>query len=155
MSQLYTTSEASEKTGIPASTIRSWLSRHAGVFQVDVHLIIDENGRKLWTEAGLEMLRSRVNASENATVNAADNDAKDLLEALLDKDAETLATEYWRRLPGRVLHRIKSMRETPTPQQRQIVQTAVTAALNAGTNHLLLPVYQPMLLEGSDAETAE
>ncbi|MBD2438269.1 helix-turn-helix domain-containing protein [Nostoc sp. FACHB-110] len=157
MSQLYTTPEAAEITGIKESTIRSWLRRHPEVFQIDVHVVVDEHGQKLWTEAGIEMLRSRRTAPKNATGNDAesdaDDDAVDFLESLLETDAQALALEYWRQLPGRVLRRIKLMREQPTPEERVIVANSVRAALNAGTNHLLLPVYQPMLLGRNDDET--
>ncbi|MBD2204952.1 hypothetical protein H6G33_04165 [Calothrix sp. FACHB-1219] len=152
MDNLYTTPQASQVTGIPEGTIRSWLSRHPGVFQIDVHLIADEHGQKLWTEAGIELLRSR-RASKNAADDVAENDAGDLLESLLDHSAETLALEYWRLLPGRVLHRIKQMQQNPTPQQRQVIQTSVHAAINAGTEHLLLPTYQPILLGGDEQPT--
>jgi hypothetical protein len=126
------------------------LSRHPEVFQVDVHVVIEESGRKLWTDAGIELLRSR-RATENAAENDADFSANDLLESLLENDSTALAREYWRQLPGRVLHRIRQMRDNPTPQDREIVQTSLRAALNAGTTHLLLPTYQPMLLEGDEA----
>ncbi|MEH2310037.1 MAG: hypothetical protein V7K35_01070 [Nostoc sp.] len=153
MQNLYTTPEAAKATNIPESTIRSWMRRHPEVFQVDVHVAIDEHGQKLWTDAGIEMLRAH-RATKNATDDDAEidaeSDAPDLLESLLDSDAQRLADEYWRRLPGRTLQRIKQMRDNPTPEQRQIVQTSVNAALNAGTEHLLLPTYQPMLLEGGD-----
>jgi hypothetical protein len=149
MSNLYTTPEAAKVTGIPEGTIRSWLSRHPGVFQLDVHLVADEHGQKLWTEAGIELLRSR-RASKNAADEVAENDAGDLLESLLDHGAATLAREYWRLLPGRVLHRIKQMRDNPTSEDRVIIQTSVRAAINAGTEHLLLPTYQPILLEGNE-----
>lgn len=152
--KLYTTPEASQLTGIKESTIRSWLTRYPQVFQIDTHVVVDEHKRKLWTDAGIELLRSR--ASKNATDDDAETDATDdassLLEAILDRDAEALAEEYWRLLPGRLLRRIKLMRDNPTPKQRQIVQNSVRAALNAGTSHLLLPVYQPMLLGGGDEQ---
>jgi DNA-binding transcriptional MerR regulator len=150
--KLYTTPEASQLTGIKESTIRSWLTRYPQVFQIDTHVVVDENGRKLWTDAGIELLRSR--ASKPATDNDATNDATSLLEAILDRDSEALAEEYWRQLPGRVLRRIKLMHDNPTPKQRELVQTSVRAALNAGTSHLLLPVYQPMLLGSGDEQTA-
>ena len=153
MSNLYTTPEAAKLTGIPESTIRSWLRRHPQVFQMDVHLVADEHKRKLWTEAGIEVLRSR--ALENATDDDAENDADGLLELLLENDAHQLAREYWRQLPGRVLHRIRQMHQNPTPEDRQIVATSLRAALNAGTSHLLLPVYQPMLLGGGDEESTD
>jgi DNA-binding transcriptional MerR regulator len=153
MSQLYTTPEAARETGIPESTIRSWMRRHPEVFQVDTHVCIDEHGVKLWTDAGIEMLRSH-RASKTATDDDAEfdaeSDAPNLLESLLEEDAQRLAEEYWRLLPGRTLQRIKKMRDNPTPEQRQIVQTSVRAAINAGTEHLLLPIYQPMLLEAGD-----
>ena len=43
--KLYTTAEASEKTGIPQGTIRSWLTRHSELFQVETHVQIDEHGK--------------------------------------------------------------------------------------------------------------
>ena len=153
MQNLYTTPEASKLTGIPESTIRSWMRRHAEVFQVDVHVAIDEHGQKLWTQAGIELLHSR-RATKNATDDDAEidaeSDAADLLESLLEEDAQQLAREYWRQLPGRTLQRIKQMRDNPTPEDREVVTLSVRAALNAGTEHLLLPTYQPMLLEGGD-----
>lgn len=156
MQNLYTTPEAAKETGIPESTIRSWLSRHPEVFQFDIHVIKDEHGVNLWTQAGIELMHSR-RASKNATdsdakIDAeldAELDATDLLESLLEEDAQRLADEYWRQLPGRTVQRIKQMRDNPTPQQRQIVQTSVRAAVDAGTEHLLLPTYQP-LLRGRD-----
>lgn len=153
MSQLYTTPEAARETGIPESTIRSWMRRHPEVFQIDIHVCIDQHGVKLWTDAGVEMLRSH-RASKSATDDDAEfdaeSDAPNLLESLLDEDAQRLANQYWQLLPGRTLQRIKQMRDNPTPEQRQIVQTSIRAAINAGTEHLLLPTYQPMLLEPGD-----
>lgn len=153
MAQLYTTPEAARETGIPESTIRSWMRRHPEVFQVDIHVAIDEHGQKLWTDAGVEMLRAH-RASKTATDDDAnfdaESDASDLLESLLEQDAQRLANEYFRRLPGRTVQLIRQMRHNPTPEQRQVVQTSVRAAVNAGTEHLLLPIYQPMLLEGGD-----
>ncbi|WP_414544299.1 hypothetical protein [Nostoc sp. CCY0012] len=153
-SQLYTTPEASKETNIPESTIRSWLTRYPDIFQMNIHLVMDEHSQKLWTQAGIEMLRSRRGASKNATDDVANSDsetdATNVLESLLEESATQLAREYWRLLPGRVLHRIKQMRENPTPEERQIVTVSVRAAVEAGTEHLLLPSYQPMLLEGGD-----
>ncbi|MEH1905849.1 MAG: hypothetical protein V7L04_31840 [Nostoc sp.] len=154
MQNLYTTPDASRETGIPESTIRTWLSRYPSVFQFDIHVIKDEHGQNLWTEAGIELLQSR-RASKTATDDDAEFnaelDATDLLESLLEEDAQRLANEYWRLLPGRTVQRIKQMRDNPTPEQRQIVQVSVRAAVKAGTD-LLLPTYQPMLLEGDETD---
>jgi hypothetical protein len=153
MQNLYTTPDAAKATGIPESTIRSWLRRHPEVFQFDIHVVADEHGQKLWTGAGIELLHSR-RATKTATDDDAEidaeSDASDLLESLLEEDAQQLANEYWRLLPGRTLKRIKQMRDNPTPKQRQIVQSSIRTALNAGTEHLLLPTYQPRFLEGGD-----
>jgi hypothetical protein len=155
MQNLYTTPQAAEITGIKEPTIRSWLRRHPEIFQMDIHLVADEHGQKLWTQAGIDLLQSR-RASKNATADDAnsdaDDDAPDFLESLIETDAQRLALEYWRQLPNRVLRRIKQMREQPTPEERVIVATSVRAALNAGTEHLLLPTYQPMLLGGEDED---
>lgn len=153
MQNLYTTPEAAKLTTIPESTIRSWLRRHPEVFQFDIHVVADEHGVKLWTESGIELLHSRrapKNATEDDAEFDAESDAPDLLESLLEEDSQRLANEYWRLLPGRTVQRIKQMRDNPTPAQRQTVQTSVRAAVNAGTEHLLLPTYQPKLLEGGD-----
>ncbi|MEH2379177.1 MAG: hypothetical protein V7K27_09875 [Nostoc sp.] len=155
MQNLYTTPDAARETGIPESTIRSWLRRHPEVFQFDVHVVSDEHGVKLWTEAGIALLHSRRATKpapdDDAEIDA-ESDASDLLESLLERDSQQLAEQYWRLLAGRTVQRIKQMRDNPTPEQRQIVQTSVRAALNAGTEHLLLPTYQPMLLEGDEGE---
>ncbi|MBE8965921.1 hypothetical protein IQ277_06580 [Nostocales cyanobacterium LEGE 12452] len=153
MQNLYTTPEAAKLTNIPESTIRSWLTRYPSVFQFDIHVIKDEHKQNLWTDAGIELLQSR-RASKNATDDDAnfdaESDAPDLLESLLEEDSQRLANEYYRQLPGRTLQRIKQMRLNPTPEQRQIVELSFRTAINAGTEHLLLPTYQPMLLEGGD-----
>ncbi|MBD2609520.1 MerR family transcriptional regulator [Scytonema hofmannii FACHB-248] len=148
MQQLYTTPEASKETGIPDGTIRSWLTRYPGLFQVGIHIVIEETGRKMWTVAGLDLLRSRKTAGETATPGAANFEAEDLLEALLENDSQQLAIAYYQMLPLRTLQRIKQMRCNPTPEDREIVANSVRSALNAGTSHLLLPTYQPLLLEG-------
>lgn len=72
MQQLHTTAQAAELLGIPAATIRSWLSRFPEVFRESIHIVV-QDGKKLWTETGLDLLRQR--AAENATPFAADNDA--------------------------------------------------------------------------------
>ncbi|MHC5729835.1 MAG: hypothetical protein ACYTXY_38095 [Nostoc sp.] len=148
MQNLYTTPEAAKETGIPESTIRSWLRRHPEVFQFEVHVVADEHGVNLWTQAGVELLHSRRATKpapdDDAEIDA-ESDAPDLLEALLERDSQQLAEQYWRLLAGRTVQRIKQMRDNPTPKQRQIVQASVNAAVNAGTEHLLLPTYQPLL----------
>ncbi|MEH2320833.1 hypothetical protein [Nostoc sp.] len=156
MQNLYTTPEASKLTGIPESTIRSWLRRHPEVFQFDnIHVVSDEHGVKLWTQAGIELLHSRratKNATDDDAETDAESDAPDLLESLLEEDSQRLANEYWRQLPGRTVKRIKQMRDNPTPEQRQTVELSVRTAINAGTEHLLLPTYQPMLTGGDETD---
>lgn len=156
MSQLYTTPEVARLTEIPEGTIRSWLSRHPGVFQIDVHIVVDQHGQKLWTDAGVELLRSRRTASKNATADDAnfnaDENAEDLLESLLEESATQLAYQFWQLLPGRVLGRIKQMRDNPSAKDKQVVSLSVRAAVN-GAERLLLPNYQPMLLGSNDDET--
>ncbi|BBD67967.1 hypothetical protein NIES4072_47210 [Nostoc commune NIES-4072] len=153
MQNLYTIPEAARETGIPQSTIRSWLRRHPEVFQFDIHVVTDEHGQKLWTESGIELLHSR-RATKTATDDDAEidpeSDAPDLLESLLEEDSQRLANEYYRQLPGRTLQRIRQMRFNPTPEQRKIVELSFRAAINAGTEHLLLPTYQPRFLESVD-----
>ena len=145
-SRLYTTPEASRTTGIPEGTIRSWLSRHAGVFQEGTHIIIEESGRKLWTEEGIQLLQSRAevsNASESASPDTAQSDAfispGDFLEMILDQGSEELATRYFVELPVRTLERIKRMLAAPTDLERNIVKSSVQEAINLGRVTLLAP----------------
>lgn len=147
MSQLYTTPEASKETGIPEGTIRSWLSRHPGVFEVNVHIVIEDSGRKMWTETGLQLLRSR--ASENAAEDVAENDAGiegDILESLLEAGSQSLAMKFFEQLPTRTIARIRRMLTNPTPEEREIVSESIQTAIGAGTNHLLQS--QPRRLPG-------
>lgn len=137
---LYTTPEASKETGIPEGTIRSWLSRHPGVFEIGNHIIVEDSGRKLWTEAGLQLLRNR--ATENAAENAAETDAAmgiddDILEPLLQAGEERLAMKFFQLLPERTLARIRRMLINPTQEEREIVHQSTQAAIAAGTQHLL------------------
>ena len=62
--KLYTSSEAATILGISANTVRSWLSRYPQAFEVGVHLV-EQSGKRVWTETGLSLLRQRV--EENAT----------------------------------------------------------------------------------------
>lgn len=151
---LYTTPQASEVTGIPENTIRSWMRRHAGIFHVGTHIIIEDSGRKLWTDAGIELLRSRTNAPESAPDEDSEISADNFLEQLLEHDSNQLALEYYRQLPSRVIHRIKQMRDNPTPEEKQLITLSFSQAVSAGTHQLLLPTYQPMLLGGGEDETA-
>ncbi|MFK0730027.1 MAG: helix-turn-helix domain-containing protein [Gloeotrichia echinulata HAB0833] len=151
MTQLYTTPEAAKLTGIPESTIRSWMRRHAKIFHTGIHVVVEKSGRKMWTDAGIELLQSR-NASIPALADDAETDADNLLEIILDHDASQIAKEYWRQLPARVLFRIKQMRNNPTPEERELVQSSFRAAITAGTYNLLLPTYQPILQEGESED---
>lgn len=155
MDELLTTKQVSEQLKIPASTIRSWLTRYPDLFHLEIHLVKDENGRNLWTKSGVDLLRSRKNADENAAPVAADEAAEDLLEAVLDRDSDILATRYYERLPLVTLQKIKNWRLNPTPEQRQIVTRSVQNALTVGTQHLLLPDYEPRLLIGGEDATPE
>ena len=148
--QLYTTPQAAQMTGIPEGTIRSWLSRHAGVFEVGQHIIIEESGRKLWTDEGLEILKSRKTtlgtATENATASAANSDADgdfvsptNFLETILDHGSEELAMEYFNQLPGRTLERIRRMLHSPTAEERLVVKNSVQEAITLGRVQLLAP----------------
>lgn len=141
---LYSTPEASKLTGIPEGTIRSWLTRYPDIFQLNIHLVADENGRKLWTEKGIDVLRSR--ATKNATQNVADSDASDILDALLEHDADVLADEYYRQLPGRLLEKIRTRKQT----KDESYLTALSTLVEQGNDHLLLKPYQPLLLGGTN-----
>ena len=135
--KLYTTSEASEKTGIPQSTIRSWLTRYPDQFQVEVHVKIDEHQRKLWTPEGIKQLLKRKDSNTEDTsneVNVIQNNH--LLEKLLEAGAEQLATIFFEQLPKRTIERISRMLSSPTPEEKELIETSVNSALKSGVSYL-------------------
>lgn len=149
MQQLYTTPEAAKLLGIPEGTIRSWLSRDVGVFEIDKHLIIEPNKRKVWTEEGINLLRSRVVAdqpTENAIPSAAKTDAfispQDFLEEVLEDSATELALRFYQELPGRTLQRIRGMMQNPSDREKEIVHNSVQTAIAMGRLQLLQPLQQ-------------
>lgn len=151
MQQLYATPDAAKLTGIPEGTIRSWLSRHSGAFEIGHHLLIEESGRKMWTEAGIELLRSRntASATENATADAAktvEHNAAQFLLDWVDADAQQLALHYWNLLPSRTLQHIRRMGTAPTSQEREVVENAVTTAAQVGIMELLPGSERKLLL---------
>lgn len=140
--QLFTTPEASQATSIPEGTIRSWLSRYPGAFEIGTHIVIEESGRKMWTEAGIELLKSRntKQATENATSSAANSveyNGTQFLVDWVDNDAQLLALHYWQMLPARTLEHIRRMGTSPTANEREIVTNAVNTAAAVGIMQLL------------------
>ncbi|MFK0735225.1 MAG: hypothetical protein ACIWVG_29510 [Gloeotrichia echinulata HAB0833] len=143
---LYTTPQAAKETGIPEGTIRSWLSRYPGLFVSDVHIIIEESGRKMWTREGIELLRSRSDSegisrsseTENATeTDATFNASSEILEPLLDEASTQLALEFFRQLPTRTATRIRAMINSPTPEERVLVSESMKGAIATGVTYLL------------------
>ncbi|OUL36372.1 hypothetical protein BV372_08115 [Nostoc sp. T09] len=140
MSNLYTTPEAARETGIPEGTIRSWLTRKRGEFLIDTHIVIEEGtGRKLWTEVGLELLRSRAgNPSDEEITSEEPEDFDNLvLDPIVEATTERLAIRYFQLLPARTIARIQQMLTNPTPEERELVETSIQNAIAAGTHHLL------------------
>ena len=145
MEELFSTPQASKLTGIPAGTIRSWLSRLTGVFEEGVHIIKEESGRNMWTRAGIEFLKTR-----GATEDAIEDDAESVecdspvsfLDQLLDEGSEELALRYFQELPGRTLTRITRMLQNPSPEERKIVTVSVQKAVATGKLQLLSPKSQ-------------
>ncbi|MBD2773185.1 hypothetical protein [Iningainema tapete] len=147
MNQLYTTPEAAKETGIPEGTIRAWLSRYPEAFISDVHLVI-ENGKKFWTEKGIELLQSR-RATENATPLAANSDAvatedvtdnaatsdagqslhDAMLNAFLGQVSREMAAAFCQQLPGRTLQEIHRMLHSPLQQERETVTQSLQEAM--------------------------
>lgn len=135
--KLYTTAEVSEKTGIPQGTIRSWLTRHPELFQVNEHVQIDEHGRKLWTPEGIKQLLKRKDSSteeQSEEVEITENNY--LLEKLLEAGAEQLATIFFEQLPKKTVERISRMLSNPTPEEKELINSSVNRALNSGVNYL-------------------
>jgi hypothetical protein len=131
--KLYSTPEASELTKIPESTIRNWMSCHPGLFIEGTHYLIEESGRKMWTEVGIEFLKTRTQSSETESNET-------FLDALLDDAASFYAEKFYQELPVRVLRRIQQMRTNPTEAEQQLIQDSTQRALSIGTFELL-PTY--------------
>ena len=150
MQQLYTSAEAARLLGISDGTIRSWLSRYPEVFIPDIHIVQQDN-KKLWTEAGLDLLRQRAaenaGATENAieiaansdapaqeiaTQHAASNDASfsdAIVEGFTDKISLEIAATIAEKLPSRVLHHIQRMLLSPSHKELEILQQATQQQL--------------------------
>jgi hypothetical protein len=127
----YTTVEASKLTNIPENTIRSWMSREPGQFEMGRHYIVEESGRKMWTEVGIEFLKTRTDDH----VEAENLDA--MLDPLLDAAATRYAYRFWEELPARVLYKIQQMRTNPTEDEKLRMEESVKKTLSVGTFELL------------------
>lgn len=129
MTQYYTTSQASQETKIPEGTIRSWMSRRPGVFEIGTDIIIEKSGRKMWTAAGLKTL---LNQKETPGEETDTSSMDEILEPLLDIASKQLAHKYFEQLPIRTLRRIQMMMLHPSEEERILVQRAVDAAIAQG-----------------------
>lgn len=144
--ETYTTRQAAEKTGIPIGTIRSWMSRCPGLFKQDIHFVIEESGRKMWTSTGIEFLKTRPATAKSTEQPTNDDDSNskadfsDFLEPILEAASKQLAYQFWQELPVRTLQRIQQMRIAPTEEEREIMQQSVDGALRIGTFELA-PTY--------------
>lgn len=148
MEKTYTTKEASELTGIPLNTIRSWMSRHAGMFLEGEHYIIEASGRKLWTAKGIEFLKTKPPSNSN-TENTETSNYSDVIEPILELASKHLAYEFWKQLPVRTLQRIQQMRVNPTDEERELMQQSAREALSIGTFEIL-PSYIRGLPDAED-----
>lgn len=147
MHKTYTTPEAAKILSISQNTIRSWMSRYPGYFVQDKHFIIEESGRKLWTELGLDFLKT-CPPTDRETEREPDPDAATaLIDSLLEASSEQLAIRFWQELPMRTLQRIARMRSQPTPQEMELMQKSVDDAIKIGTFELL-PNYIKGLPDG-------
>ncbi len=127
----HTTTEAAQITGINENTIRSWMSRCPGKFVENLHFVIEESGRKLWTDTGVEFLKTRpISETEDANADTA-------IEALLDEAANYYAQRFFQELPSRVIRRIQQMRTNPTAEEKVLIEASVQNALSIGTFELL------------------
>lgn len=160
--QVYTTPEAARETGIPEGTIRCWLSRHGECFEVGKH-IVEQHGKRLWTQEGLQLLKTR--ATENAVLSAANTDAGAvdfaldstasinadgkalhvaMLDSFIEQTAKELAATFWQQLPARTLQHIQRMMNAPLPQEREVVQQSMQQVMQLlprpqSGKHIALP----------------
>lgn len=143
--ETYTTQQAAEITGIPIGTIRSWMSRCPGLFKQDIHFVIEDSGRKMWTQAGIEFLKTRPTKpieqlSSDDIEPDTEPDFSAFLEPILEATSKQLAYQFWKELPIRTLQRIQQMRIAPTEEERELMQQSVDGALRIGTFELA-PTY--------------
>ena len=137
MSTVYTTPQAAEVTGVNVKTLRSWLTRYPEVFRLDVHVVIDENGRKLWTEEGIERIRQHQSgesfseSSEDAELDAGEY-YDQLLEPLLEVATQQLAYKFLEKLPQRVLLRVRQIVTNPTEEDKEALAIARAKTLHQG-----------------------
>lgn len=136
----YTTPEAAKLIGVSQNTIRSWMSRYPGYFIQDVHFQIEETGRKLWLEEGIEFLKTCPPTATDDVTQETEPDSSDALEPLLEAASNQLAYQFWKELPMRTLQRIQQMRMNPTPEEKELMQQSAREALAIGTFELA-PTY--------------
>lgn len=144
--ETYTTQQAAEITDIPIGTIRSWMSRCPGLFKQNIHFVIEESGRKMWTPTGIEFLKTRPTTLKSTEEPTNDDDSgteadfSGFLEPILEAASNQLAYQFWRELPVRTLQRIQQMRTAPTVEERELMQQSVDDSLRIGTFELA-PTY--------------
>ena len=164
MQQLYTSAEAARLIGVSDGTVRSWLSRHSECFEVGKH-IVEQDGKRLWTEEGLQLLRTRArenaascdaSSDAGAVENAASHDASfnadgkalhvAMLDSFVEQTAQELATTFWKELPSRTLQHIQRMMHSPKPQEREIVLMSMQQVMEllpgSQGKHMALPQAQ-------------
>lgn len=91
--QVFSTKQASELTGIPEATIRSWKQRGKVAPQ---HFTKDEAGNTLWTSAGLAEIQRLSGATVSDAPTATPNDAacNATIDDLLNPLADALAVAW-------------------------------------------------------------
>lgn len=131
---IYTTEQISELLGVPTGTIRVWKSRKPKADQLieGTHWFSD-NGATMWTEAGLEVLRSfksKKTVAPRATATAAHRatssvagSASDYFEPLLEALADGLTPNLMNRLAGKVTQRLGFQIAQPCAQEVTIEST--------------------------------
>lgn len=129
MTNIYTTQQLSDITGVPSATLRSWKQR--GKLAEGIHWAKDEQDNLVWTDSGLEAVQSLAGQSGDAASlkiadTATDSDAAetqgddatapDPVQQFADRVAWAMLEHQ---LPGAVQGSINRILANPTELEQQ------------------------------------
>lgn len=146
--EVLSTADVATLLGCNETLIRTKKSRNSDRFNEGQHFVKGENNRTLWTMAGVEVLRELVNGDTSSVLEGdtdrASNDTMTdiILNTLLERTAQTLAIEFYKRLPVKVMEKVEVINKRPTRQQVEEVKqhllasTTATALLTSGMPEL-------------------
>ena len=159
MSEVYSTNQAAELTGISADTIRTWKRRQTDKLLEKQHWLKDENNTLLWTELGVQVLAqlqsggelpessndepptsSNVNDSE-VQPEPASSSLLNRYEPLLNLIADAVVPELQQRLDNKIMGKVQNLGKQSEP-------LTATECVSILTKLGLKPVNPSVLLTG-------